>query len=151
VKPRSLGRRLALQYLFMADVNGFSGVETPEAFFLGQLQAERERDDVEEPRPDLDPGRRREAEGFARSLILKVEECLESIDREISQAADNWTVSRIAPIERNIIRLAAAELRLGDSPRRVVLDEAVKLAKRFGDKDSSSFVNGVADRLSGGA
>lgn len=50
-------------------------------------------------------------------------------------------------IERNVIRMAAAELRLGTSPRGVIMDEAVELAKRFGDKESGAFVNGIADRL----
>jgi N utilization substance protein B len=149
VRPRSLGRRLALQYLFMADLNGFSGVETPEVFFRFQHLAEREG--VDGFKPDNGDPRRDEAENFALSLIQGALENLGAIDGDIGRAADNWQVARIGTIERNVLRLAAAELRLGGSPRRVVLDEAVELAKRFGDKDSGAFVNGVADSLPGGS
>jgi N utilization substance protein B len=145
---------LALQYLFMADLNGFSGVESPEDFFRGQRLAERRESGGDDWDDDGASGeeasRRPEAEAFALLLIRGVEDNLEAIDREIAASADNWSLIRIAPIERNVIRLAAAELRLGASPRRVALDEAVELAKRFGDKDSGAFVNGVADRLFGG-
>ena len=158
MRPRSAGRRLALQYLFMADMNGFSGHESPESFFLSQRRAARDEfadSDAEADGgangDDGDGGRRAESEDFALSLIREVESNIEAIDAAIGAAADNWAVSRIGRIERNAIRIAAAELRLGDAPRRVILDEAVELAKRFGDKDSGAFVNGVSDRLAGGA
>jgi transcription antitermination factor NusB len=144
---------LALQYLFMADLNGFSGVEAPEDFFRGQRLAEREEsgggDGDGEPAGGK-PSRRSEAEDFALLLIREAEGNLAAIDQEIAASADNWSVDRIGAIERNVIRLVAAELRLGASPRRVALDEAVELAKRFGDANSGAFVNGVADRLFSG-
>ena len=148
MRPRSLGRRLALQYLFMADLNGFSGVEAPENFF--RLQRLAELEEADGFKPDNQDPRRGEAEGFALSLLREALENLGGIDGDIGRAADNWRVARIGAIERNVLRLAAAELRLGVSPRRVALDEAVELAKRFGDKDSGAFVNGVADCLPGG-
>jgi N utilization substance protein B len=158
LRPRSAGRRLALQYLFMADMNGFAGHEPPESFFLSQRLAARDEaavpDDGEEGGEEDGGGddrRRADSEAFALALIREVEGNLEAIDAAIGAVADNWAVSRIGRIERNVIRIAAAELRLGATPRRVILDEAVELAKRFGDKDSGGFVNGVADRLTGGA
>lgn len=148
MRPRTIGRRLALQYLFMADLNRYDGVEAPAEFFKTQRHALRDAVE-EEPglRFDRDDPKQDEAERFAVSLIREARDSREAIDAEIERAARNWTVARMGAIERNVIRLAAAELRLGVSPRGVVMDEAVELAKRFGDKDSGAFVNGVADRL----
>lgn len=153
MKPRSVGRRLALQYLFMADLNGYVNVETPSQFFKVQRDAvhDNKREAGETGfRFDTDDPHQDEAEAFALSLIREVGDNQEAIDRTIEKAAKNWTLSRIGPIERNVIRLAAAELRLGSAPRSVVLDEAVELAKRFGDRESGAFVNGIADRLAEG-
>lgn len=150
MRPRSIGRRLALQYLFMADLNRFADVESPSDFFRTQRDAARDNTapvgeggfvfDEDDPYQD-------EAEAFAAKLIREVEAKREAIDAAIETAAKNWSIARMGVVERNVIRIAAAELGLGESPRGVVLDEAVELAKRFGDKDSGAFVNGVADRL----
>ncbi|MDR0363160.1 MAG: transcription antitermination factor NusB [Planctomycetota bacterium] len=153
MRPRTAGRRLALQYLFMEDLAG-SGVERPESFFRMQREAVRDgsrRDaDPDErffDKPDL---YREEAEDFALSLIDAVRGARDEIDSRISHAASNWSLDRIGPIERNVIRMALAELFLGDTPSGVVMDEAIELAKRFGDRESGAFVNGVIDRLAGG-
>ncbi len=149
MRPRTAGRRLALQYLFMADMNRFSGVETPGEFFRTQRTAVRDesREGGDDALFDQDDPHRDEAEEFALSLIREVERSMESIDAAIEKAAQNWSIARMGAVERNVIRLAAAELRLGSSPRGVVMDEAVELAKRFGDKESGAFVNGIADKL----
>lgn len=151
MKPRSIGRRLALQYLFMADLNGYAGVETPSSFFQLQREAvqdnQRGKDEPHGFRFDTDDPHQDEAEAFALRLIREVEVNQNEIDTAIEQAAKNWTLSRMGTIERNVIRIAAAEIRIGETPRGVILDEAVELAKRFGDKDSGAFVNGIADRL----
>ena len=149
MRPRTAGRRLALQYLFMADMNRYSGVESPADFF--QMQRRSILDNSREAGGgfvfDEDNPHQDEAEEFAQRLIREVEKNHDAIDREIEGAATNWSIARMGAIERNVIRLAAAELRMGESPRGVILDEAVELAKRFGDKDSGAFVNGIADRL----
>lgn len=147
MRPRSAGRRLALQYLFMADMHRFSDVETPDEFFHSQRMAAKENASGEEAMFDMDDPHRDDAEEFARVLIRAVRTDKDAIDAAIEQAAKNWSISRMGAIERNVIRIAAAELRLGVSPRGVVMDEAVELAKRFGDKESGAFVNGIADRL----
>ena len=145
---------MALQYLFMADMNRYAAIENPAEFFKTQRQvaAENSRGD-DEPSGfvfDRDDPHQDEAEQFALSIIDEVKKKREEIDLEIAGAAKNWSLSRMGTIERNVIRIAAAEMRLGTSPRAVVLDEAVELAKRFGDKDSGAFVNGIADRLGRG-
>ena len=69
------------------------------------------------------------------------------IDAAISAAATGWRVERMPAVDRNIIRLALHELRLGDTPVGVVISEAVNLAKRFSTERSGAFVNGVLSRL----
>ncbi len=149
MRPRSIGRRLALQYLFMADMNHFAGVEAPGDFF--RVQRAAARDTAPEGSDgaffDKDDPHQDEAEAFAFSLIREVENNRDAIDSSIEAAARNWSVSRMGAIERNVIRIVAAELRLNSSPRGVIMDEAVELAKRFGDKESGAFVNGIADKL----
>lgn len=70
------------------------------------------------------------------------------LDQRISDAAENWRVSRMSTVDRNVLRLGTFELmHEPESPARVVLDEAITLARRYGSADSPSFVNGVLDRL----
>lgn len=151
MRPRSIGRRLAFQYLFMADLQRFEEVEGPYDFFRTQRAAARDADDDASGFAFDDPDPRRdEAESFAFGLIEAVRGRRTDIDAAIGRAAHNWSVARMGPVERNVIRLAAAELLLGDTPPGVVMDEAVELAKRFGDRESGAFVNGIVDRLGKG-
>jgi N utilization substance protein B len=72
-----------------------------------------------------------------------------AIDPKISSVAENWRLSRMNPVDRNVLRLATYEL-LHDPARQpveVVLDEAIELARRFGSKESPAFVNGILDRI----
>ena len=70
------------------------------------------------------------------------------IDERLGRAADNWRVSRMAVVDRNVLRLGAFELsHLRDTPANVILDEAIELARRYGSAGSPAFVNGVLDRL----
>lgn len=84
---------------------------------------------------------------FAWSLFAGVMECRSVLDQRIEGAAANWTLSRMAPTDRNVLRLGAFELLFTDTPHRVVIDEALELAKTYGGAQSSSFVNGILDRL----
>jgi N utilization substance protein B len=81
---------------------------------------------------------------FARDLIEGVLAQQDEIDRVIAKAAPAWPVSQLAPIDRNVLRLAIREM-LGDNgaPVRAVINEAVELAKSFGSDNSAKFVNGV--------
>ncbi len=65
----------------------------------------------------------------------------------IEQAAENWSLNRMAATDRNILRLGAYEILHTDTPDRVAIDEAVELAKRFGSAQSAQFVNGILDQL----
>jgi len=83
---------------------------------------------------------------FAGDIIMAVRQERENIDAVLSACADHWRLERIAAVERNILRVACAELMRGLAPDKVVINEAVSLAKKFGAKDSSKFVNGVIGR-----
>lgn len=84
---------------------------------------------------------------FARELIDKVLAERETLDARISACTHNWKLSRLAAVERNILRIAAAELANGKLAKNIIISEAIGLAKNFGSKDSSKFVNGVLDAL----
>jgi len=71
----------------------------------------------------------------------------EALDRLIVGAADNWRLERIGVVERNILRLGIHELRLGETPPKVVIDEAIRLGQWFGGPKTPAFVNGVLDRI----
>ena len=81
------------------------------------------------------------AEELAAGVVGEVE----SLDAEIAQAAENWRMSRIAVVERNILRLGIHELRRGDVPPKVAIDEGVRLAHWFGGARAPGFVNGILD------
>jgi N utilization substance protein B len=81
------------------------------------------------------------AEELASDIAAEVE----SLDAELSHAAENWRMSRIAVVERNILRLGIHELRRGEVPPKVAIDEAVKLAHWFGGSRAAGFVNGILD------
>lgn len=87
-------------------------------------------------------------EEFAHRIALGVEENLSVIDQKISEHATNWQLKRMAVIDRNILRLGAYELLFApDIPPKVTINEAVELAKKYGDVESSKFVNGILDKL----
>jgi N utilization substance protein B len=69
------------------------------------------------------------------------------IDDELAEVTTNWRLERIGAVERCVLRMAAAELSIGETPPRVVIQEAVTLAERFGSAQSAKFVNGVLDAL----
>mgnify|MGYP005813349181 CR=1 FL=1 len=72
----------------------------------------------------------------------------EAIDDTIRAVSKHWRLERMSRVDRNVIRLGAFELlHMRDIPRRVTLNEAVELAKRFGNEESAAFVNGVLDRI----
>lgn len=84
---------------------------------------------------------------FAWRLFVGVMEYRAPIDARIRETAENWSLERMAPTDRNVLRLGAYELLHTDTPHRVVLDEAIELARTFGSANSGPFVNGILDRL----
>jgi N utilization substance protein B len=85
---------------------------------------------------------------MAERLAIGAQSRAAELDRAIAGAATNWRLDRMAPVDRTILRLGAYELVAETgTPAAVVLDEAVELAKRFGEADSPAFVNGVLDSI----
>ena len=87
---------------------------------------------------------------FARELVERVQGNLLQIDRSISHHSANWRIERMAAVDRNILRLGTYELAHTTTPVQVVLNEAVDLARRFGNDPSPSFVNGILDAVARG-
>ena len=85
---------------------------------------------------------------FAKNLYLKVIENSQQADREIVKLAENWELERIALIDRIILQIAIVELMyMPDIPEKVVLNEAIELAKTYSTNESSAFVNGILDNF----
>lgn len=85
---------------------------------------------------------------FTERILTGIESNLEPIDLLISKYATNWQIKRMAAIDRNILRIGTFELLYADDiPPKVAINEAVELAKRYGDMESSKFVNGVLDKI----
>lgn len=84
-----------------------------------------------------------QTETFVKSVVDYYIHNQETVNDEISRYLTGYTIERISKVERNILRLAVSELQSHGAPVKVVIDEAIKLAKNYGDKDSHRFVNGV--------
>lgn len=126
---RHLGRELALQALYQMELNRARGPEDPAAFFGNFPADERARE-------------------FAIILVEGVLRERALLDKHLADAIENWSIERLSRVDHNVLRLALYELmRLDDIPTRVTIDEAIELAKRFGDRESGRFVNGVLDEL----
>jgi N utilization substance protein B len=82
---------------------------------------------------------------FASQLMRKVISDLPKLDKQIGELTTNWRLERIGVIERSVLRLGAAELAQGTTPPKVAIQEAVRLAERFGSARSAKFVNGILD------
>jgi len=87
------------------------------------------------------------ARAFAKELISGITQRREELDALLAAHSAHWRLSRMATVDRNILRLGAYELVGSDAPTAVVIDEAVELARRFGGEASPGFVNGVLDAL----
>ncbi len=97
--------------------------------------------DIELPPPD-------ELLRFARRLALGAWAQRKVLNDKLSRAAAHWSLSRMTPVDRNVLRLGLHELlEHPDTPPQVVINEAIELARRFGDADSPAFVNGVLDAI----
>lgn len=84
---------------------------------------------------------------IAGLLVREVQQHGVEIDGDLVEVTTNWRLERLGAIERSVLRAAAAELRLGETPARVVIQEAIRLAERYGSEQSARFVNGVLDAL----
>jgi transcription antitermination protein NusB len=83
----------------------------------------------------------------AGPIVRLVAQQQAALDAELADVTTNWRLERIGAVERCVLRMAAAELTIGETPPRVVIQESVTLAERFGSAQSAKFVNGVLDAL----
>ncbi len=126
---RREGRELALQILYAQDILHADLRDTLRGF----------RELIE---TDL------KTREFAEALVQGVQEHREAIDQAIVARSKNWALSRMPKVDLNIMRLAGYELMFrADIPKKVSINEAIEIAKKFGDKESPSFVNGILDEL----
>lgn len=84
---------------------------------------------------------------IASLLVRTLAQYGPALDDELADVTTNWRLERLSVIDRSVLRLAAAELQRGETPPRVVIQEAVRLAERYGTVRSAKFVNGVLDAL----
>jgi N utilization substance protein B len=126
---RRKGREAALQMLYQMDASEIRAEDAVRLYWTHL-------------------GGTREGEDFANMLVRGYEQAKPDIDELIRRVSHHWRLERMTVVDRNILRLACFELlRLPEVPRRVTLNEAVELAKRFGSEGSPGFVNGVLDRI----
>ncbi|GAB4539168.1 MAG: transcription antitermination factor NusB [Haliangiales bacterium] len=129
---RRRARSYALQVLYALDLN--PGVIASEAVLDCARRFEIELDG--------------EALAFSNSLVTRVIDNLSELDARIQEQSKNWRLERMSRVDRNVLRLATGELMYSrEVPARIVINEAVELAKRFGTSDSPAFVNGILDRM----
>jgi len=165
MRPRTFAREIAFQVLYREDLNP-DGSATPRSSGDALLEQGRQTRDLLEfvrhlaaLRDQEDANASDEGEfysqwlrtpslvEFSRLLIHGVTAHRAELDAKIAAAAENWSVPRMAATDRNLLRLGCYEIQYTNTPVKVVIDEAVELAKRFGGAQSAQFVNGILDKL----
>jgi len=127
---RRKAREYALQILFQQDIRK----DKPTATILKRFWAEHDVDD--------------EVRAFTEEIIKGTYKHLAAINEKIHACAKNWSIDRMAAVDRNVLRMAVYEiLYRNDIPTSVTINEAIEIAKKFGTDDSGSFVNGILDSV----
>ncbi len=125
---RRQSRELTLKFLYLYDLNK-GDLEEQKKMFWDWVGKDQAKD-------------------FTFQLIDSTLNNLEKVDEVINKFSDNWDIERMGTIDRNILRLASCELMFHKNvPGKVAIDEAVEIAKKYGGKQSSDFVNGILDRV----
>jgi transcription antitermination protein NusB len=126
---RRKARELALQMLYQHDMSGNAPAMIIDTF-----------EDLQKSKPNT--------RDFATKIFGGTVDHMPEIDGMIQAQADNWRLSRMAVVDRNIIRLSVYEfLHEDDTPKLVIIDEAIEIAKKFGNEKSSQFINGILDGI----
>ena len=128
--PRRKAREYALQMLFQWDITHDTIDQIATTFFQNQ----------KEDAPAI--------VDFARSLVSGAVEHVEEIDLIIKRHAEHWRLDRMATVDRNLLRLATQEfLHDKETPKTVVINEAIEIARRFSSQESPQFINGILDSI----
>jgi N utilization substance protein B len=126
---RRKARELALQMLFQYDIAGNQPDQIIDTF-----------EELQKSKPNT-----RE---FATKIFRGTVDHVSAIDEMIQNQAENWRLSRMAAVDRNIIRMSVYEfLHESDTPKLVIIDEAIEIAKKFGTQKSGQFINGILDGI----
>jgi N utilization substance protein B len=126
---RRKARELALQMLFQHDMSG----NEPDMIIQTFEELQKSKPNTRE---------------FATRIFRGTVDNLEKIDEMITAQADNWRLSRMAVVDRNIIRMCVYEfLHENDTPKLVIIDEGIEIAKKYGTQKSSQFINGILDGI----
>ena len=127
---RRKSRELALQMLFQADLGKQPLEEVRKSFWHGRGEVARE------------------VRGFADDLFRVATDRASEIDKMIEEHAENWRMDRMAAVDRNLLRVGVAELvEFPTTPRAVVINEAIEIARKFSSPESVQFINGVLDSV----
>ena len=146
IQHRRLGRERALKIPFALrhDINIRQG-EILDRFWENFRFAD---DALGEPLDSLEAPIPESAKKFTEQLVRGIAEYRPVLDQRISEAAKNWSLERMTAVDLTILRVACYELcYLPDIPARVTMNEAIEIAKRYGTKESPSFVNGLLDKI----
>ncbi|MFC4599191.1 transcription antitermination factor NusB [Cohnella hongkongensis] len=136
---RRLAREIAVQSLYLIEMNGVTGLEAVNTVMDEARQDNEIGTDVTELGS---------IDAFTRELVQGVQDKLQVIDQHLAVYLTGWQVDRLSRVDRQILRLAAYEmLYREDVPPKVVINEAIELAKHFGREENGKFVNGVLGRM----
>ena len=126
---RRSSRELALKFLYQFELNGGDLDEQIKLF----LERNSSQEDVA---------------NFMKELVVSLIDKMEEIDEIIQKFSDHWILDRMTVIDRNILRMGACELLFNFStPPKVVINEAIDIAKKYGNEDSPEFINGILDKV----
>lgn len=126
---RRSSRELALKFLYQFELN--------EGDLDEQIKLFLERNSSQEG-----------VENFMKELVMSLVSKMKEIDEIIQKYSDHWVLDRMTVIDRNILRIGTCELLLNFStPPKVVINEAIDIAKKYGNEDSPEFINGILDKV----
>ena len=126
---RRSSRELALKFLYQSELNG-GNIDEQMKLFL-------ERNALQE-----------EVETFMKDLVKSILKQMKEIDKIIQKFSDHWMLDRMTVIDRNILRMGTFELLFSFStPPKVAINEALDIAKKYGNEDSPEFINGILDKI----
>ncbi|HYP50097.1 MAG TPA: transcription antitermination factor NusB [Pyrinomonadaceae bacterium] len=128
---RRKARESALQMLFAIDVSNAAVEDQIRVYWSNLNDAE------------LDDANRE----FATNLVRGTRTRMKAIDEKIASRAENWRISRMAVVDRNVLRLAVYEFLYEKTPRTVIINEALEVARRFSTYEATQFINGILDAI----
>lgn len=130
MRKRTLSREIALKILYAGDIAKIPLRQSFDGFWEDSSISDTA------------------VKNFSEFLIFGFDARREEVDKAIVKYAVNWELERMAIIDRNILRLATFELLFAaEIPPKVTINEAIEMAKKYGDKDSGKFVNGILDKI----